>query len=84
MVFTPLDLRLASSKAAAQQRSINLAISSRGIAALQAIDPDAAARFLQTVIPMRGRMIHDVLGNQHSQEYDKDGQVGRFPRFGWC
>ncbi|KAH7889306.1 hypothetical protein F5I97DRAFT_1801998 [Phlebopus sp. FC_14] len=68
------DLRLPSSKAAAQQRSINLAISSRGIAALQAVDPAAAVRFLQTVIPMRGRMIHDTLGNQHSQQYDRDGQ----------
>ena len=28
-------------------------------------------------------MIHDILGNQHSQEYDKDGQVGRLPRVGW-
>ncbi|KAF8557253.1 FAD/NAD(P)-binding domain-containing protein [Imleria badia] len=68
------DLRLPISKAAAQQRSINLAISSRGITALQAIDPAATARFLQTVIPMSGRMIHDILGNQHSQQYDKDGQ----------
>ncbi|KAH7914995.1 hypothetical protein BJ138DRAFT_1110079 [Hygrophoropsis aurantiaca] len=72
------DLRLPSSKAAAQQRSINLAISSRGIAALQAVDQAAAARFLETVIPMRGRMIHDVQGNQHSQLYDKDGQVGNY------
>lgn len=32
---------------------------------------------------MRGRMIHDILGDQHSQQYDKDGQVGRFPRVGW-
>ncbi|KAF9246191.1 hypothetical protein BU15DRAFT_84987 [Melanogaster broomeanus] len=68
------DLRLPSSKAAAQQRSINLAISSRGIAALQAVDPAATSRFLQTVIPMRGRMIHDTLGNQHSQQYDREGQ----------
>jgi len=83
LVPAPPDLRLPSSRAAAQQRSINLAISSRGIAALRAIDPAATARFLQTVIPMRGRMIHDILGNQHSQQYDKDGQVGRFPRVGW-
>ncbi|KAG9318800.1 hypothetical protein JVU11DRAFT_901 [Chiua virens] len=68
------DLRLPSSKAATQQRSINLAISSRGIAALQAVDPAATTRFLQTVIPMRGRMIHDIHGNQQSQAYDKDGQ----------
>ncbi|KII88613.1 hypothetical protein PLICRDRAFT_54441 [Plicaturopsis crispa FD-325 SS-3] len=68
------DMRLPSSKAAAQQRSINLAISSRGIAALQAIDPAATDRFLQTVIPMRGRMIHDTKGNLDSQLYDRDGQ----------
>jgi kynurenine 3-monooxygenase len=68
------DLRLSSSKAAAQQRSINLAISSRGIAALRAVDPSAAERFLQTVIPMRGRMIHDRHGNLQSQLYDRDGQ----------
>jgi kynurenine 3-monooxygenase len=68
-------MRLPESKAAAQQRSINLAISSRGIAALQAIDPEAAKRFLETVIPMRGRMIHDMRGNQSSQLYDPDGQV---------
>lgn len=68
------DLRLPSSKATTQQRSINLAISSRGIAALQAIDPAISERFLKTAIPMRGRMIHDIKGNQHSQLYDKDGQ----------
>ncbi|KZV71872.1 FAD/NAD-P-binding domain-containing protein [Peniophora sp. CONT] len=68
------DMRLPSSKAAAQQRSINLAISSRGIAALKAINPAASERFLKTVIPMRGRMIHDAQGNENSQLYDRDGQ----------
>ena len=68
-------MRLPSSKAAAQQRSINLAISARGLAAIQAIDPAAADRFLSTVIPMRGRMIHDAQGHQESQPYDRDGQV---------
>jgi kynurenine 3-monooxygenase len=70
------DMRLPSSREAAQQRSINLAISSRGIAAMQAIDPAAASRFLDSVIPMRGRMIHDSNGNLDSQPYDRDGQVG--------
>lgn len=74
----PPDLRLHSSKVAAQQRSINLAISSRGIAAIESVDPAAANRFLKTVIPMRGRMIHDIHGNTHSQLYDKDGQVSQF------
>ncbi|THH15153.1 hypothetical protein EW146_g5276 [Bondarzewia mesenterica] len=68
------DMRLSASRAAAQQRSINLAISSRGIAALQAIDPAATARFLETVIPMHGRMIHDIHGKQDSQQYDPDRQ----------
>ncbi|KAH9901049.1 FAD/NAD-P-binding domain-containing protein [Cubamyces lactineus] len=68
------DMRLPSSKAAAQQRSINLAISARGLAAIQAIDPGAADRFLSTVIPMRGRMIHDTQGRLDSQPYDRDGQ----------
>ena len=68
-------MRLPSSKAAAQQRSINLAISARGLAAIQTIDPAAAERFLSTVIPMRGRMIHDAQGRLQSQPYDRDGQV---------
>lgn len=68
-------MRLPSSKAAAQQRSINLAISARGIAAIEAIQPSAADRFLKAVIPMRGRMIHHVDGQQESQTYDRDGQV---------
>jgi hypothetical protein len=72
-----LDMRLPSSQTAAQQRSINLAVSSRGIAAIQAIDPVAASRFLDNVIPMRGRMIHDSSGNLDSQPYDRNGQVGR-------
>lgn len=74
-------MRMPSSKAVNQQRSINLAISSRGIAALQTIDPAATQRFLQTVIPMRGRMIHDTDGRLHDQPYDKDGQVSFFFAF---
>ncbi|KAF9483907.1 FAD/NAD(P)-binding domain-containing protein [Pholiota conissans] len=68
------DIRLASSKAAIQKRSINLAISHRGIAALEAIEPAAAKQFLQSAIPMRGRMIHKVSGELDSQLYDRDGQ----------
>lgn len=69
------DMRLPASKAAAQQRSINLAISSRGITALQAVlGPAATDNFLQTVIPMRGRMIHHVDGKLDSQVYDRHGQ----------
>ncbi|KAF8921410.1 FAD/NAD-P-binding domain-containing protein [Mucidula mucida] len=68
------DPRLASSKAAARARSINLAISHRGLCAINAIDPKAAQSFLQAVVPMRGRMIHHSSGNLDSQLYDRDGQ----------
>lgn len=70
------DMRLPSSKATAQQRSINLAISARGIAAIQAIEPAMADRFMEAVIPMCGRMIHLSDGKQESQTYDRNGQVG--------
>jgi hypothetical protein len=33
---------------------------------------------METVIPMRGRMIHDKHGKLDSQLYDMDGQVGVF------
>lgn len=70
------DIRLSESKANAQQRSINLAISSRGIAALHAVlGPAATDRFLETVIPMRARMIHREDGKLDSQTYDRHGQV---------
>lgn len=68
-------MRLPSAKAGTQQRSINLAISHRGIAALGAVEPVLATRFLQSAIPMRGRMIHKQSGELDSQLYDRDGQV---------
>ncbi|KAK7014931.1 kynurenine 3-monooxygenase [Favolaschia claudopus] len=67
------DLRAPSSRKG-QLRSINLAISHRGLAAIQVIDPLAAQRFLQTVIPMKGRMIHHPDCSLDSQLYDRDGQ----------
>jgi len=69
-------MRLASVKAAAYQRSINMAISHRGIAALHAVHPDCVDQFLLHAIPMRGRMIHKPNGQLDSQQYDRDGQVG--------
>ncbi|KAF8894548.1 FAD/NAD(P)-binding domain-containing protein [Infundibulicybe gibba] len=68
------DIRLASSRATSRQRSINLAISHRGITALEVVDPASAQSFLRTVIPMRGRMVHNLNGNTDSQLYDRDGQ----------
>ena len=71
-------MRLPSLSSSDSLRSINLAISARGIYAIRAIDPDVADRFLENVIPMKGRMIHDEFGRQQSQLYDRDGQVCNF------
>ena len=51
-------------------RSINLAISTRGIHALQQIG--IADEALRHAIPMRGRMIHDKSGALHFAPYDVD------------
>ena len=51
-------------------RSINLAISTRGIHALEQIG--LADEALQSAIPMRGRMIHDKSGALHFSPYDVD------------
>jgi kynurenine 3-monooxygenase len=51
-------------------RSINLALSTRGIHALQQIG--LADEVLRHAIPMRGRMIHDKSGAQNLQPYDVD------------
>lgn len=51
-------------------RSINLALSTRGIHALQQIG--LADEVLKHAIPMRGRMIHDKSGGLHFSPYDRD------------
>ena len=51
-------------------RSINLAISTRGIHALEQIG--IADEALQHAIPMRGRTIHDKSGALHFSPYDVD------------
>ncbi len=51
-------------------RSINLALSTRGIEALRQLG--LADEVLQHAIPMRGRMIHDTSGALHFSPYDRD------------
>lgn len=63
-----------------QRRSVNLAISSRGLTALEFVDSQLAARFLENAIPMRGRIIHDTEGS-HLQLYDPVGGVSYFHIF---
>jgi kynurenine 3-monooxygenase len=53
-------------------RSINLALSTRGI---RALDEVGLAEQIKTVaIPMHGRMMHDVQGKLTFQPYGKEGQ----------
>lgn len=51
-------------------RSINLALSTRGIYALEQLG--IAGRVLEEAIPMRGRMIHEKSGPLHFVPYDRD------------
>jgi kynurenine 3-monooxygenase len=51
-------------------RSINLALSTRGIHALEQLG--IADEVLQHAIPMPGRMIHDKSGELHFSPYDRD------------
>lgn len=65
----------AASEAKRSLRSINLAVSDRGIRAMKYIDPEMTSRILEHVIPMKGRMIHDVTGTkQESQIYGLFGE----------
>lgn len=54
-------------------RSINLAMSSRGLNALQKVGLDE--KILGIATPMYGRMIHDKDGNEFFQAYGKDKQA---------
>lgn len=53
-------------------RSINLALSSRGIRALEQVGLAAAIK--EMAIPMHGRMMHDREGKLTFQPYGKEGQ----------
>ncbi|HVK40809.1 MAG TPA: NAD(P)/FAD-dependent oxidoreductase [Candidatus Kapabacteria bacterium] len=64
------DMRLTSVE---RGRSINLALSTRGIHALEATG--IADEVLADAIPMLGRMIHDVEGETGLQPYGTDGQA---------
>src|SRR4051812_5707174 len=51
-------------------RSINLALSTRGVHALEQLG--IADEILQHAIPMPGRVIHDKSGELHFSPYDRD------------
>lgn len=55
-------------------RSINLAISTRGLTALRQVGLEDAV--LARALLMKGRMIHQVDGEQEFQPYSSDGELG--------
>ncbi|KAK9461456.1 uncharacterized protein V1516DRAFT_676003 [Lipomyces oligophaga] len=67
------DPRLERGNRASTGKSINLALSHRGIEGLRGASPELAEMIMKNVIPIYGRMIHDSNGNQKSQKYDVHG-----------
>ncbi|HEY0656411.1 MAG TPA: NAD(P)/FAD-dependent oxidoreductase [Chryseosolibacter sp.] len=63
------DMRKGNAEAG---RSINLALSVRGIRALEEVG--LAEELKRVAIPMNGRMMHDLKGNLTFQPYGKEGQ----------
>jgi kynurenine 3-monooxygenase len=53
-------------------RSINLALSNRGIKALDEVGLSHLIK--QAAVPMHGRMVHPISGSQNFQAYGKEGQ----------
>ncbi|SNR83186.1 FAD-dependent oxidoreductase [Actinomadura mexicana] len=53
-------------------RSINLAVSARGLAALEQVG--LRDRSLEQALPMHGRMVHPLPGAQNFQPYSADGE----------
>jgi 2-polyprenyl-6-methoxyphenol hydroxylase-like FAD-dependent oxidoreductase len=67
------DPRLSSSGSG---KSINLALSVRGIEAMRRVGGGVVEEVMRWVVPMRGRMIHTPTGEQISQAYSVTGEVG--------
>ncbi|MEU8308261.1 NAD(P)/FAD-dependent oxidoreductase [Actinomadura sp. NPDC048955] len=53
-------------------RSINLAVSARGLAALEQVG--LRDQSLKQALPMHGRMVHPLAGGQNFQPYSADGE----------
>ena len=75
--FLP-DKRLRKSEEG--QRSINLVLSSRGLAALHTIDPLLEERLMQHTIPIHSRMVHMKDGSSSSLQYDPHNQASSVSR----
>ncbi|KAK9457404.1 hypothetical protein V1511DRAFT_493527 [Dipodascopsis uninucleata] len=64
-------------------KSINLALSHRGIEGLRGASEELAKVVMENVIPVYGRMIHDRRGRQVSQMYDVHGEHINAVDRGW-
>lgn len=66
------EKRLDPRKTTAEGRSINLALSHRGIRSLK--EAEVFDRLEPDLIPMHGRIMHDIDGDQTHQPYGQEGQ----------
>src|ERR1700737_4132747 len=72
-----IDPGLPANKAALPNKTINLALSDRGVTGIQGVSEILADEVMGKTIPMRGRCLHDRAGNQVTQFYDPYGRVYR-------
>ncbi|TFK56094.1 FAD/NAD(P)-binding domain-containing protein [Heliocybe sulcata] len=72
MVMTETD------KAADDRKTINLALSARGLRAFAEIDPELAAEMKRIGVPLNGRMVHDLHGNANFQPYGPHNEASPF------
>lgn len=71
-----LDMRLPEQKKLQRGKSINLALSERGLSALRATGLDLETVILDSAVPMHSRMVHlGKEGRQMSQPYSIHGEV---------
>ncbi|KAK9765101.1 kynurenine 3-monooxygenase, mitochondrial precursor [Basidiobolus ranarum] len=68
------DPRIPENASNQESRSINLALSSRGILSLEGLKMGIEKEILSYAIPMKGRMIHSLDGTQTSQAYSVNGE----------
>jgi kynurenine 3-monooxygenase len=73
-------MRLPEVKATQRGKSINLALSERGLSALRNSGLDLEQLILEAAVPLHARMVHTTTGYQMSQAYGKKDQVNWFER----
>ncbi|TFK52818.1 FAD/NAD(P)-binding domain-containing protein [Heliocybe sulcata] len=69
------DARSSTSQAIDQNRTINLALSNRGIRTFEEIDPKMTAELIRQSVPLYGRTIHKRNGATEYQAYGPHGEA---------